>query len=80
MTEEKDLALLKASGSGYPALPLGDSNKVVQGESLITIVPPRGLEGTVTQGIISAVREALNGITYIQTDAAVNPETVGDRC
>ena len=75
--EEKDLALLKASGSGYPALPLGDSNKVVQGESVITIGSPIGLEGTVTQGIISAVRKASNGITYIQTDAAVNPGNSG---
>lgn len=75
--EEKDLALLKASGSGYPALPLGDSNKVAQGESVIAIGSPIGLEGTVTQGIVSAVRKANNGITYIQTDAAINPGNSG---
>ncbi|HME46310.1 MAG TPA: trypsin-like peptidase domain-containing protein [Syntrophorhabdales bacterium] len=75
--EEKDLALLKASGSGYPALPLGDSNKVAQGESVIAIGSPIGLEGTVTQGIVSAVRKATNGITYIQTDAAINPGNSG---
>jgi S1-C subfamily serine protease len=75
--EEKDLALLKASGSGYPALPLGDSDKAVQGESVITIGSPVGLEGTVTQGIISAVRKGPNGVTYIQTDAAVNPGNSG---
>jgi serine protease Do len=75
--EEKDLALLKASGSSFPALPLGDSDKVAQGESVITIGSPVGLEGTVTRGIISAVRKASNGVTYIQTDAAVNPGNSG---
>ncbi len=75
--EEKDLALLKASGSNYPTLLLGDSNKTAQGESVIAIGSPVGLEGTVTRGIISAVRKATNGITYIQTDAAVNPGNSG---
>ena len=75
--EEKDLALLKASGSGYPTLPLGDSNRATQGESVIAIGSPVGLEGTVTRGIISAVRKGPNGVTYIQTDAAVNPGNSG---
>ncbi len=75
--EEKDLALLKASGSGYPYLPLGDSNKTVQGESVVAIGSPIGLEGTVTRGILSAVRKAPNGMAYIQTDAAVNPGNSG---
>jgi S1-C subfamily serine protease len=76
--EEKDLALLKASGSGYPTLPLGDSSRAAQGESVIAIGSPIGLEGTVTRGIISAVRQAVsNGVTYIQTDAAVNPGNSG---
>ena len=75
--EEKDLALLKASGSDYPALRLGDSNKVAQGESVIAIGSPIGLDGTVTQGIVSAARKATNGITYIQTDAAINPGNSG---
>ena len=70
--EEKDLALLKASGSVFPALPLGDSNRVSQGESVIAIGSPMGLEGTVTRGIVSALRKAANGVIYIQTDAAVN--------
>ena len=41
---DKDLALLKANaGSNYPTLPMGDSDKAVQGESVITIgsVPHR---------------------------------------
>jgi S1-C subfamily serine protease len=75
--EGKDLALLRASGSDYPTLPLGDSSKALQGESVIAIGSPIGLEGTVTRGIISAIRKGPNGITYIQTDAAVSPGNSG---
>jgi len=75
---EKDLALLKANaGSNYPTLPMGDSDKAVQGESVITIGSPIGLEGTVTRGIISAIRKAPNGVTYIQIDAAINQGNSG---
>jgi S1-C subfamily serine protease len=75
---ERDLALLKANaGSNYPTLPLGDSDKAVQGEPVITIGSPVGLEGTVTRGIISAIRKAPNGVTYIQIDAAINQGNSG---
>ncbi len=75
---EKDLALLKASpGSSYPALPVGDSDKAVQGEPVFTIGSPVGLEGTVTAGVISALRKAPNGVTYIQIDAAINQGNSG---
>jgi putative serine protease PepD len=75
---EKDLALLKANtGSNYPTLPMGDSDKAVQGESVITIGSPIGLEGTVTRGIISAIRKAPTGVTYIQIDAAINQGNSG---
>ena len=75
---DKDLALLKANaGSNYPTLPMGDSDKAVQGESVITIGSPIGLEGTVTRGIISAIRKAPNGVTFIQIDAAINQGNSG---
>jgi putative serine protease PepD len=76
--QTKDLALLKANtGSNYPTLPMGDSDKAVQGESVITIGSPIGLEGTVTMGIISAIRKAHTGVTYIQIDAAINQGNSG---
>ncbi len=76
--EQKDLALLQTTaGANYPALPLGDSSKAAEGESVITIGSPMGLEGTVTRGIISAIRKAANGVTYVQIDAAVNQGNSG---
>jgi S1-C subfamily serine protease len=77
--EERDLALLKVSGSGYPALSLGDSNKSMQGESVIAIGSPIGLEGTVTKGIISAVRKILAvSPTYRRTPQST-PAIAGGR-
>jgi putative serine protease PepD len=81
-----DLAVLKISVRGLPALPLGDSDKVVVGDSVIAFGAPLGLAGTVTTGIISAKDRAVTAgestgesafINAIQTDAAINPGNSG---
>ena len=46
------------------------------GENVIAIGAPLGLERSVTQGIVSALRKA-DGINYVQTDAAINPGNSG---
>jgi len=77
-----DLAVLKISGSNYPVLPLGDSDKMRVGEWVVAIGQPYGLDHTVTTGVISAKgrpvtiedREYKN---LIQTDAAINPGNSG---
>jgi S1-C subfamily serine protease len=74
----QDVALLRAKGGNdYPYLPLGNSDKSVQGESVVAIGSPMGLEGTATRGIISAIRKVQGGVTLIQTDAAINPGNSG---
>ena len=75
---DKDLALLQATpGNAYPFLPLGGSDLVVEGQPIFTIGSPVGLEGTVTQGIVSAIRKTPNGLTLIQIDAAMNQGNSG---
>lgn len=81
-----DLAVIRANVSDEeltPA-PLGDSDAVQVGDPVLAIGNPFNLEGTLTQGIVSAL-----GRTYapedgtrpirnmIQTDAAVNPGNSG---
>ncbi|MBZ0122058.1 MAG: serine protease, partial [Sandaracinaceae bacterium] len=53
----RDLAVLEIRGS-VPArpLPLGDSDQVVVGQNVLAFGSPFGLEGTLTQGIVSARR------------------------
>ncbi|HSR12346.1 MAG TPA: Do family serine endopeptidase [Thermodesulfobacteriota bacterium] len=78
-----DLAVVRIKAPpGLPFLKFGDSDKLRVGEWVVAIGNPRGLEQTVTAGIISAKHRA--GITdpssyqdFIQTDAAINPGNSG---
>lgn len=79
---ELDLAVLKISGSNYPTLPLGDSDKMRVGDGVIAIGEPYGLDHTVTTGVVSAkgrpiTIEDRNYKNLIQTDAAINPGNSG---
>ncbi len=79
-----DLAVLQVElPQGIPVAPLGDSDQVRVGDIVIAIGSPFGLEGTVTQGIISAVDRTWqpgDGRTrtgLLQTDAPINPGNSG---
>ncbi len=81
-----DLAVIKVSRTGVPALQFGDSEKVQVGDTVIAIGSPLGLSGTVTSGIISAKNRAVTAgdgqgegsfINALQTDAAINPGNSG---
>jgi S1-C subfamily serine protease len=52
-----DLVVLKFHATGVPFLKLGKSTTVVEGQKVIVIGNPKGLMGTVSDGIISAFRE-----------------------
>jgi serine protease Do len=75
-----DLALLKVTADGLPALPLADSDKVHVGQLALAFGSPLGLDNTVTLGVISSTQRQLNGaapVVYLQTDAAINPGNSG---
>jgi serine protease Do len=77
---ESDLALLKVDAQGLPFLPLGDSENVRQGQLVVAIGSPAGLESSVSMGIISAVARQLQPdgrVIYLQTDAPINPGNSG---
>jgi hypothetical protein len=71
-----DLIILKTSFSSTPAVVLGDSELVTIGEGVVVLSNPQGLEGTVSQGILSGVRN-LDGVKYLQITAAVSPGSSG---
>src|SRR5262245_36237466 len=74
-----DLALIKVEAQDLPYAKLGDSSKLEQGEWVIAIGSPFGLEQTMTAGIVSAIGRKFNGPydNYIQTDASINPGNSG---
>src|SRR5215813_11856430 len=74
-----DLALIKVEAQNLPYATLGDSSKLEQGEWVIALGSPFGLEQTMTAGIISATGRKFGGAydNYIQTDASINPGNSG---
>ena len=78
-----DLAVVKIdAGKPLPHVRFGDSDAVEVGEWVVAIGHPRGLDQTVTTGIVSAKHR--RGITdpsgyqdFLQTDAAINPGNSG---
>lgn len=78
-----DLAVIQIVEKGpFPHLSLGDSDKVEVGQWVVAIGHPRGLDQTVTQGIISAkhrrgISDPSSYQDYLQTDAAINPGNSG---
>ena len=55
--EEKDLAILQLPGEGFPALTLGESRTLRAGDEIVVFGSPMGLSGTLSAGIVSAIRD-----------------------
>jgi len=55
--EHVDLAVVTLKGKNLPCLRLGDSTGVEPGQKVVAVGSPQGLQDTVTEGIVSAVRE-----------------------
>jgi putative serine protease PepD len=83
-----DLAVVRAQGvSGLTPIAVGSSKDVKVGEQVVAIGSPLGLQGTVTNGIVSALNRPVAAgdgsggnvsvIDAIQTDAAINPGNSG---
>jgi len=78
-----DLAVIKISGSHLQPATFADSSKLRVGDLAIAIGNPLGLQSSVTEGIVSAFREAVqedSSVTLpmvIQTSAEINPGNSG---
>lgn len=77
---ETDLAVVKIDAQNLPFARLGDSSKLEQGEWVVALGSPFGLDQTMTAGIVSATGRDLHSgpyDNYIQTDASINPGNSG---
>jgi serine protease Do len=71
---EGDLALLKVEAPANQVRPLSlDRTSPQEGESVVVIGNPFGLEGSVTNGIVSAVRDIPTFGRIIQITAPISP-------
>lgn len=71
-----DLALLRVDTRGLAAAPVSQDDTVAVGTRATAIGSPLGLSYTLTDGLISAVREA-EGTTFLQIEAAIAPGSSG---
>jgi S1-C subfamily serine protease len=88
---DSDLAVIKVDvdPEELTPIPMGDSDLLRVGQTVIAIGNPFGLTGTMTTGIISSIGRTLDSLNYsssgqaftagdlIQTDAAINPGNSG---
>lgn len=68
----KDLAVLKINKTGLAPVTLGDSDALVVGEKVVAIGSPYGYSNTVSEGIISAIRDK-----ELQTTAPISHGSSG---
>jgi putative serine protease PepD len=78
-----DLAVIHVTGTNLKPASFGDSSKLVAGDIVLAVGSPLGLQGSVTQGIVSALgRKVSESKTVtlpnvIQTSAEINPGNSG---
>jgi serine protease Do len=72
-----DLALIPLSGENLDALDLNFAGKLAVGEKVFAIGNPLGLEGTMSDGLVSGFRESRAGVQMILFSAPISPGSSG---
>lgn len=76
-SEQNDLAVIEGNFSGIPALSLSPKEPSV-GDAIWVAGAPKGLQGTLSTGIVSAFRDASYlGFKSYQINAAISPGSSG---
>jgi regulator of sirC expression with transglutaminase-like and TPR domain len=71
-----DLALVKIDVAGTEPLELGDAGELKQGQSIVVLGNPQGLEFSVVAGVVSGTRE-IDGKKMIQLAIPIEPGNSG---
>ncbi len=77
---ESDLALIKIEAKNLPYLQFGNSDELKQGQIVLALGNPLGLDNSVSLGVVSAIARQIKAddpMVYIQTDAPINPGNSG---
>jgi len=77
---DSDLAVIKIDKTNLPYLPFGNSDELKQGQIVLALGNPLGLDNSVSMGVVSAVSRQVKAddpMVYIQTDAPINPGNSG---
>jgi len=75
--KENDLVILKVKGVNLPTVKLGDIEKANIGEKVYVISSPQGLENTISDGLLSGIREITSDKKILQITAPVSKGSSG---
>lgn len=73
--DELDIAVLYVEKKSFEPLHINTECKV--GEDVYAIGAPESLEYTLTKGVVSSKARKIDGLTFVQTDAAINSGNSG---
>lgn len=71
-----DLVVLRIETNKLTPLELGDKERVRPGEPIVAIGHPLGLQDTISNGLLSGVRD-IDGLTLLQVSAPIAPGSSG---
>lgn len=77
---DSDLAVIKIDKTNLPYLTFGNSDELKQGQIVLALGNPLGLDNSVSLGVVSAVARQIkpdDAMVYVQTDAPINPGNSG---
>lgn len=77
LDKENDLVILKVKGENLPTVRLGDIKKIGIGEKVYVISSPMGLENTISDGVLSGIREITPERKLLQITAPISPGSSG---
>lgn len=72
----RDLAILRIPAANLPTLPLADDQELAVGDAVYVMGNPLGLDGTFSNGLLSAKR-TFEGVSLIQITAPISPGSSG---
>ena len=73
----RDVAIIKAHGDNFRTLTLGNSDQLDVGDEVVAIGSPEGLESTVSNGIVSAMRTLEEKGKVLQITAPISHGSSG---
>jgi len=77
MDKEMDIAVLYISDTTLIPAQLADADTIKEGDDVYAIGTPAGLPYTLTKGTVSSKLRVMDGMKYVQTDAAINSGNSG---
>ncbi|MEI6065380.1 MAG: trypsin-like peptidase domain-containing protein, partial [Pseudanabaena sp. ELA748] len=75
--ETCDLAILYAESLTEQPLTFADPATIAEGQTVYALGHPRGLDFTLSRGIISNRQRVRSGVSLLQTDVSLNPGNSG---